>query len=124
QPFDLLWSVESISHYQDRRSFFANAARYLKTGGVFALTDWFKKAGLSSEQIGKFIEPIERGMFVELETMDEYESYLVAGGLEIVQRRELTQHCAKTWDLCLDLIREKSLWALAAKHGEDFLTYL
>src|ERR1700739_1737278 len=34
QPFDLLWSVESISHYHDRRSFFANAARFLKPGGI------------------------------------------------------------------------------------------
>jgi tocopherol O-methyltransferase len=124
RPFDLLWSVESISHYHDRQSFFANAARYLRAGGVFALTDWFKRPGLSSEQTRKFIEPIERGMFVELETMDKYESHLAAGSLEIVHRQELTQQCAKTWELCLDLIRKKSLWSLAAKHGEDFLTYL
>jgi tocopherol O-methyltransferase len=38
-PFDLLWSVESISHYHDHRNFFANAARFLKPGGTFALTD-------------------------------------------------------------------------------------
>ena len=43
QQFDLLWSVESISHYHDRRAFFANAMRFLKPGGVFALTDWFKR---------------------------------------------------------------------------------
>jgi tocopherol O-methyltransferase len=55
QSFDLLWSVESISHYHDHRSFFANAVRFLKPGGVFALTDWFKRAGLSAaqEQNGK-----------------------------------------------------------------------
>ena len=29
-PFDLLWSVESISDYHDHRSFFANAVRFLK----------------------------------------------------------------------------------------------
>jgi len=124
QPFDLLWSVESISHYHDRRSFFAKAVRYLNMDGVFALTDWFKRPGLSLAQTCDFIEPIERGMFVELETMDDYESYLTAGGLEIVQRQELTRECAKTWDLCLDLIRKKSFWALAAKYGEDFVTYL
>jgi tocopherol O-methyltransferase len=124
QQFDVLWSVESISHYHDRRSFFANAARFLKPGGVFALTDWFKRPGLSAEQERKFIEPIERGMFVELETMDEYESYLAASGLQIVHRQDLTRQCAKTWDLSLDIIRDKSFWALAAKYGSDFLTYL
>lgn len=122
--FDLLWSIESISHYYDRRKFFANAAPFLKPGGIFAFTDWFKRPGLSAAQTRKFIQPIERGMFVELETMDDYDSYLVANGLQIVHRQELTRQCAKTWDLGSDIIRDKSLWALAAKNGKDFLTYL
>jgi len=122
--FDLLWSVESISHYHDRRSFFANATRFLKPGGVFALTDWFKRAGLSTVQTRKFIEPIERGMYVDLEIMDDYESYLVASGLQIVHRQDLTRQCAKTWDLGLDMIRDRSFWTLATKKGKDFVTYL
>jgi tocopherol O-methyltransferase len=124
QPFDLLWSIESISHYGDRRRFFANAVRFLRPGGIFAFTDWFKRADLSAAQTRKFIEPIERGMFVELETMDDYESYLLAGGLQIVHRQELTRQCAKTWDLGLNIIRDKSFWVLAAKSGKDFLNYL
>lgn len=124
QPFDLLWSIESISHYGDRRRFFADAARFLKPGGTLAFTDWFKRAGLSAAQTRKFIEPIERGMFVELENMDDYESYLHASGLQIVQRQELTRQCAKTWDFGLEIIRNKSFWALAAEYGKDFLNYL
>jgi len=122
--FDLLWSVESISHYHDHRSFFANAARFLKPGSTFALTDWFKRAGLSPAQTRKFIEPIDRGMYVDLETMDDYESHLVAGGLQIVHRQDLTRQCAKTWDLGLDMIRGKFFWALATKKGKDFVNYL
>jgi len=122
--FDFLWSVESISHYYDRRKFFLNAARFLKPGGVFALTDWFKQAGLSPAQTRKFIRPIERGMFVELEAMDDYESYLAESGLEIVHRQDLTRQCAKSWDLGLDIIRDKSLWSLAARLGRHFVTYL
>jgi len=122
--FELLWSVESISHYHDHRSFFANAVRFLKPGGVFALTDWFKKADLSAAQERKFIEPIERGMFIDLETMDDYESHLVASSLQIVHRQDLTRQCAKTWDLGLEMIREKSFWALATKMGKDFVNYL
>jgi hypothetical protein len=45
-------------------------------------------------------------------------------GLQIVHREVLTPHCAKTWDLCLDIIRDKSLWQLAAKLGPRFLAYL
>ena len=124
RPFDLLWSVESISHYHDHRSFFANAVRFLKPGGTFALTDWFKRADLSIEQTRKFIEPIEQGMYVDLETMDDYESHLLASGLQIVHRQDLSRQCAKTWDLGLDIIRHKSFWALAARMGKDFVTNL
>ena len=123
-PFDLLWSVESISHYHDHRSFFANAARFLKPGGTFALTDWFKRADLSAAQTRRFIEPIERGMYVELETMDDYESHLLASGLQIVHRQDLSRQCAKSWDLGVDMIRDKSFWALAAKMGKHLVTNL
>jgi cyclopropane fatty-acyl-phospholipid synthase-like methyltransferase len=124
QPFDLLWSVESISHYQDHPAFFINAVRFLKPGGVFALTDWFKKPGLSPAQTRKFIEPINRGMFVELETMDDYESHLLASGLQIVHREDISRHCAKSWDIGMNVIRKKSFWSLAAKMGKDFVANL
>lgn len=123
-PFDLLWSIESISHYYDRRKFFANAVRFLKPGGTFAFTDWFKRPGLSDAQKRKFIDPIERGMFVELDTMDDYQAYLIENGLRIAERQELTRQCAKTWDIGSEIIRDKALWAMAAKYGKDFLGYL
>ena len=47
EPFDVLWSVESISHYEDLGKFFASATKLLKPGGTFALTDWFRKEALS-----------------------------------------------------------------------------
>jgi tocopherol O-methyltransferase len=124
KQFDLLWSVESISHYHDRRKFFLDAVRFLKPGGTFALTDWFKRAGLSSVQTRKFIRPIEQGMFIELETMDNYQSYLMESGLEILHRRDLSPQCARSWDLGLDIIRDKTFWSLAAKQGRHFVTYL
>ena len=124
KQFDLLWSVESISHYQNIGKFFASAARFLKPGGTFALTDWFKRQNLSPAESRKFIAPIEKGMFVQLQTMDDYARHLASSGLQIVHREVLTAHCAKTWDLCLDIIKDRSFWALAAQRGPDFLRYL
>jgi tocopherol O-methyltransferase len=124
KQFDLLWSVESISHYENREEFFATAARLLKPGGLFALTDWFKKDHLTQEETSKFITPIEEGMMVELQVMDEYERFLTSHGLQIIHREVLNQNCAKTWDLGLDIIRDKAFWELAAKHGSQFITYL
>jgi tocopherol O-methyltransferase len=122
--FDVLWSVESISHYQDRQEFFASAVRFLRPGGTFAVTDWFKKENLSPAETRKLIAPIEKGMFVELQVMEDYEQYFRSNGLQILHREILTKNCARTWDLSLEIIRDKNLWALAAKHGSQFLTYL
>lgn len=123
-PFDVLWSIESISHYQDVPQFFLNAAKYLKLGGTFALTDWFKREPLLPRDHRKFLRPIEQSMLVQLHTMRDYENYLAAAGLTVVRRDILNQHTAKTWDFCLDIIKDKALWQLAASHGPDFLRFL
>jgi cyclopropane fatty-acyl-phospholipid synthase-like methyltransferase len=122
--FDVLWSVESISHYQDRPQFFASAAKLLKPHGTFALTDWFKKDNLTPAQTHDFIAPIDKGMFVELQTMDDYVRYLTANGLHITHREVLNKNCAKTWDISLEIIKDKKFWALATKLGPHFVTYL
>jgi tocopherol O-methyltransferase len=124
KQFDLLWSVESISHYQRREEFFASAAKLLKPGGLFAITDWFKKENLTRAETDQFIDPIEKGMMVELQIMDDYEHFLISNGLQIMHRDILNKNCAKTWDLCLDIISDKAFWALAVKLGAEFVTYL
>jgi len=124
KPFDLLWSVESISHYYDPRKFFASAVRFLKPGGCFALTDWFQNGNLSPADKKEFIEPIEKGMMVELRPMDDYSNFLVSSGLQVVHRQELTPNCAKSWDLGLDIIKDKTFWSLAVKLGAGFVTHL
>jgi tocopherol O-methyltransferase len=124
QQFDLLWSVESISHYYDPRKFFASAVKFLKPGGCFALTDWFQKENLSPADKKKFIQPIEKGMMVELRGMNDYRDFLVSVGLHIVHRQDLTLNCAKSWDLGLDIIKDKKFWTLAAKHGAEFVSNL
>jgi tocopherol O-methyltransferase len=124
QPFDLLWSVESISHYHDPRKFFASAAELLRPGGCFALTDWFQKENLSPAEKKKFIEPIDKGMMVELHGMNEYNDFLVSSGLQVMHRQDLTLNCAKSWDIGLDIIKDKTFWSLAAKLGTGFVTYL
>jgi tocopherol O-methyltransferase len=124
QPFDLLWSVESISHYHDPRKFFASAVKFLKPGGCFALTDWFRKENISAPDKKKFIEPIEEGMMVELRGMDEYHDFLVSSGLQVVHRQDLTANCAKSWDIGLDIITDKAFWSMAAKHGAELISSL
>ena len=124
ERFDLLWSMESISHYHDPEKFFASAAKLLKPGGCFALTDWFQKENVSAADRKKFIEPIEKGMMVELRGMNAYSEFLAASGLEVVYREDMTLKCGKSWDIALEIIKDKALWSLIAKMGAGFVTYL
>lgn len=124
QPFDLLWSVESISHYHDPRKFFTSAAKLLKPGGCFALTDWFQKDNLSAADKKKFIAPIEKGMMVELHRMNDYNDFLISSGLHVIHQQDLTLNCAKSWDIGLDIIKRKTIWSLAVKLGAEFVTNL
>jgi tocopherol O-methyltransferase len=124
KQFDVLWSIESISHYQNIPGFFASATKLLEPGGSFAITDFFKKEDLTREVTREFIDPIEKGMFVELQTMDNYERYFISNGLRIMHREVLNKNCAKTWDLCLDIIKDKKFWGLALNYGPDFVSYL
>jgi tocopherol O-methyltransferase len=122
--FDLLWCVESISHFERRKEFFASAAKLLKPGGTLAIIDWFKKANLMPSETRKFIDPIEKGMLAKLQTMNDYESLLASNNLKITHREVLNKNCAKTWDLCIDILRDKELWKIAVKHGAAFVSHL
>ena len=89
-----------------------------------AILDWFKKDNLSPREHKKFLQPVEVGMLVQLDTVGEYESLMSSSGLTVVKREILNEHCAKTWDLCLDIIKDKALWMVAAKNGPDFVRFL
>jgi len=59
-----------------------------------------------------------------LGTMREYEEWITANRLKIIKTEILNEHCAKSWDLGLDIIRKKSLWKLAATNGAMFVDFL
>jgi tocopherol O-methyltransferase len=122
--FDVIWSIESISHYEDVAKFFASATKLLKPGGTMAVLDWFKKEILPPREHKKALLPLEKGMLVELHTIAEYETVLRANGLGILKTEILNEHCARTWDLCLDIIKDKNLWLIAAKNGPEFVRFL
>ena len=122
--FDVVWSVESVSHYQDIPNFFASAVSLLKPNGTVAVIDWFKKPNLNPAEYKQQIIPIEKGMLVELETMQDYEAWMKSSRLKIIKTEVLNEHCAKSWDLGLDIIKNRSLWKLAATEGAMFVDFL
>ena len=124
QPFDVVWSVESISHYQDIPRFFMAGAALLRSGGTLAITDLFKRKGLTAREHKKFLGDLEDGMMVELQTMEDYAGHMAAAGLRVMRSEVLNNNCAKTWDFCLDIIKDRALWAAAAQNGPAFVRFL
>ena len=41
--FNVVWSIESISHYKNRDDFFKKACQLLEPDGTIAVIDWFKR---------------------------------------------------------------------------------
>ena len=124
EPFDVVWSVEAISHFHDRRNFFAQAATLLKPGATLALIDWFKRDGLSSTEYRDYIVPIERGTVRraghdgQLQG-DDWRSRIGDRSFERPQRA-----------LCEDLgrlgtlLQNRGIWELAGKLGLGFVRFL
>jgi tocopherol O-methyltransferase len=124
ESFDVVWSIESISHYQRKGDFFASAAPLLKSGGVMAITDWFKKENLDRATNDKFIRPIEKGMLSELATMQDYEKWIEANGLKVTHAEVMNEHCAKSWDTGIEVLKDKELWRVAMQQGVKFVRFL
>lgn len=47
-----------------------------------------------------------------------------SNGRQIMNSEVLNKRVAKTWELGLDIINNKSFWELAAQHGSEFLHFL
>ncbi|HKA20968.1 MAG TPA: class I SAM-dependent methyltransferase [Blastocatellia bacterium] len=122
--FDVIWSIEAISHFANKTDFFTQVAQMLKPGGKLALIDWFKRVGLTEAEQRRYITPIERGMLVELKSLSDYSEVVDATGLEIIEARDLSERCSKTWDLSASLIKDPALWQLASAQGIQFVRFL
>ncbi len=124
ESFDVVWSIESISHYEDKAKFFVSAIKLLKPDGTLAIIDWFKKDGLSDKESKKFIKPIEEGMLVELQTMNDYKHIFENNEFKVTSFEDISDNCAKTWDISLDILKNKDFWNLALRHGSEFVKFL
>lgn len=123
--FDVVWSVEAISHLSKKADCFRSIAQLLKPGGKLVIADWFKSSTATAAQERKFLAPIERAMLVpNLEPPGAYASYISAAGLQLILFEDLSANVSRTWDLALELIRKPALWKFAAARGKDFTAFL
>jgi tocopherol O-methyltransferase len=125
EPFDVVWSVEAISHLSNRRRCFQSIARLLEPGGKLIVADWLRSPAPTSAQSCDVLELIERSMLVPtLEEPAAYCAYMKDAGLTVTLFEDFSMKVSKTWDVATDLIRNPALWRFAATRGRDFVAFL
>ena len=124
-PFDRIWSIEALSHLSDQHAFFLEVPRLLAPDGRVAVIDWFEAEDLSAERRARYVDPIRRGMLTpNMTTMGRYVAHLEEAGLRVTVREDLSERVRRTWDLTVEMLRDRSLWALALAHGPEFVAFL
>lgn len=125
EKFDIVWTIEVISHYYNKENFFSSASKLLKKGGKVVMAVWLKAEQLTTEQEKKYIKPIEYGMLLPgLYTLNDYISYLNKYGFRLLSAEDVSQYTAKTWDITLEIIKNPKLWKLAATGGKELISFL
>ena len=123
--FDIVWSVEAISHLNKRADFFRAAARLLNPGGKLVIADWLRSDKLSAAEERKYIAPIERAMLVpRLGSPTDYMNDVRSAGLEVRSFEDVSTRVSKTWDISIELAKNTALWKFAATRGRDFVGFL
>jgi cyclopropane fatty-acyl-phospholipid synthase-like methyltransferase len=92
--FDVIWSIEALSHMTERRRVLTEAIGLMKPGGIVAIVDWFKRDSRVS------LADLERSMLVPLlDTQQAYDVAIQACGCSMIAQDDITDHVRKTWDI-------------------------
>ena len=122
--YDLIWTVEMLSHLNRRAHLFQEASKRLKPGGYWCIAAWMKASNLTDEKQRTYIDPIEHGMLVDLPTKEEYLEHFQTNDLSLKVYHDISANVAKTWDLSVAAITNPRLWQLAAQHGGELVEFL
>ncbi|MFQ5742399.1 MAG: SAM-dependent methyltransferase [Acidobacteriota bacterium] len=122
--FDAILALEVLSHLEDRRGFFEDVTVLLSEGGRIGIAAWLKNGSLNERSKREIIEPIEAGMLVRLPTAEEYRGHFQDNGLKMSYYLDISSEVQRTWDLCLDIIKDRALWSMAVRQGREVVNFL
>ncbi len=122
--FDLVWAVEVTAHLNDRDNYFRKVAGLLAPGGKICEAAWLKKDDLNYRDTLKYIQPIEEGMLVSLPSLSEYRAYIDKNRLRLLHYEDISSHVARTWEISLNIAKNKAVWQIASRLGKEFCSFL
>lgn len=89
--FDVVWAIESMQTAQDKKLFFQEAARVLKTGGKLLIADCFKSKPYDITQEPDMLRMLNGWAISDILTLAELEKMAAPHGLSLVGRRKVTK---------------------------------
>lgn len=103
--FDLVWVIESTEHLLDKQRFLLDCARVLRRRGQLALCGWLSTE-FGSTAGSNLIKKICDGMLCpSIPKFSDYERWMTASGLELLNAEEMPSRVAKTWEHCEQILR-------------------
>ena len=115
--FDLVWTMESSEHLQDKPKYFRNVAKTLRPGGKLLLAAWS-----GSMQSSRVQEVAQRFLCPSIQTSDDYANQIEAAGLELGAREDLRDSVLRTWEICQEYAANAGpMVALLPRAAREFI---
>jgi len=99
--FDVVISIESSEHMENKPQFFKEVSRILKPKGRFVTSVWLAKDSPSPWEVKYLLEPICReGRLPSMGSERDYKEMMERAGLSQIEFEDLSSSVKKTWEIC------------------------
>lgn len=99
--FDVVLSIESSEHMEDKPRFFSECRRVLAPKGRLVVCAWIAKEKAARLEERYLLEPICReGRLPSMGTSSEYQKWMHEAGFADIQSQDISKQVRKTWALC------------------------
>ena len=115
--YEVIWTMESSEHLQDKPGYIERAARLLHKRGKFIIAAW--TLSKAAPIVGRIAELTACPGF---QTAGDYARQLCCAGLGITSMTDLTERVLPTWEICYRRVtRARLLWQLMPAEIQSFL---